>query len=305
MRLSAALLACSLAGCVGAPARPPAAPGGGDIAGSPAAAGSAAIPDLAGLPEPPVRAEARSRYGNPPSYEVFGRRYFVTPAQPGQVERGTASWYGPGFHQARTSSGETYDMYQLTAAHRSLPIPAIARITNLRNGRSVLVRINDRGPFVGERIVDLSYAAAARLDMLREGTAPVELQVLAVDSMGPGSALPERPAMAAPTAGAQSASAPMPVPVPVANLAPVGSPDPVSTARWLQVGAFATRANADAQAALLRDAGFAQVRVVETVAAQRLLFRVRVGPVANVLEADDFIERLRLAGIPDARLAQD
>lgn len=303
MRLSTALLVCSLAGCVAAPTRPPAAPDGGAIAGGPA--GSASIPDLAGLPEPPVRAEARSRYGNPASYEVFGRRYFVTAAQPGQIERGIASWYGPGFHQARTSSGETYDMYQLTAAHRNLPIPAIARITNLRNGRTVLVRVNDRGPFVGERIVDLSYAAAARLDMLREGTAPVELEVLAVDSMGPGTALPERPAMAAPTAGAQPGSVPMPMPTPVTTLAPVAPQDAAGAARWLQAGAFATRANAEEQAARLRDAGIAQVRVLQAVAAERLVFRVQAGPVANALEADDFIERLRLAGVPDARLARD
>ena len=123
--------------------------------------------------EPAIRAWPRSRYGNPASYEVFGRRYVLLPTAAGHVERGTASWYGPGFHGERTSSGDAYDMYAFTAAHRTLPMPVVAQVTNLRNGRTVRVLINDRGPFVGERILDLSYAAAERLDMLREGTAPI------------------------------------------------------------------------------------------------------------------------------------
>ena len=96
----------------------------------------------------------------------------------GFVERGTASWYGPGFHSASTSLGERYDMYAMTAAHKTLPIPAYAEVTNLKNGRKVVVRINDRGPFVGDRIIDLSYTAAAKLDMLLAGTAPVEVRVI-------------------------------------------------------------------------------------------------------------------------------
>ncbi|MCC6171769.1 MAG: septal ring lytic transglycosylase RlpA family protein [Gammaproteobacteria bacterium] len=134
--------------------------------------------DLAAIPDAVPRAEPRSRYGNPSSYVVFGRRYYLLASAEGHVERGTASWYGPGFHAARTSSGEPYDMYAMTAAHKTLPIPAYARVTNLRNGRSVIVRINDRGPFVGGRIIDLSYTAAWKLDMLRTGTAPVEVRVL-------------------------------------------------------------------------------------------------------------------------------
>ena len=108
----------------------------------------------------------------------------------GWVERGTASWYGPGFHAASTSLGERYDMYAMTAAHKTLPIPAYAEVTNLRNGRKVVVRINDRGPFVGDRIIDLSYTAAAKLDMLLAGTAPVEVRVLTPGRNAAGSALP-------------------------------------------------------------------------------------------------------------------
>ncbi len=130
------------------------------------------------VPDAVPRVEPKSRYGNPPFYDVFGRRYYVLASGAGYVERGVASWYGPGFHKIRTSSGEPYDMFGMTAAHRTLPLPAYVRVTNLQNGRSVVVRVNDRGPFVGNRIIDLSYTAAYRLDMLRDGTALVEVRTL-------------------------------------------------------------------------------------------------------------------------------
>jgi rare lipoprotein A (peptidoglycan hydrolase) len=144
-------------------------------------------PGTAPLPAPPVpqavpdavpRVEPRSRYGNPPFYDVFGKRYYVLSSSVGYVERGVASWYGPGFHKVRTSTGELYDMYGMTAAHKTLPLPAYVRVTNLQNGHSVVVRVNDRGPFVGNRIIDLSYTAAAKLDMLRNGTAMVEVRAI-------------------------------------------------------------------------------------------------------------------------------
>src|SRR6187401_1941990 len=160
---------------------------------------TARIPSGSAVPQPPAdvlsipdavpRAEPRSTRGNPPFYEVFGKRYYVLASSEGFVERGTASWYGPGFHAASTSLGERYDMYGMTAAHKTLPIPCYAEVTNLRNGRKVVVRINDRGPFVGDRIIDLSYTAAAKLDMLMAGTAPVEIRVISPGG-GPGSAVP-------------------------------------------------------------------------------------------------------------------
>lgn len=125
------------------------------------------------------QAEPPSRTGNPDTYVVFGRRYRVKETSAGHREIGTASWYGWDFHGRRTSSGPPFNMFDLTAAHKSLPIPTYARVTNLENGRSLVVKINDRGPFVGERIIDLSYAAAARLDMLDQGTARVEVTALA------------------------------------------------------------------------------------------------------------------------------
>ncbi|MGE3667187.1 MAG: septal ring lytic transglycosylase RlpA family protein, partial [Steroidobacteraceae bacterium] len=154
--LAAALLA---AGCAG-PGRKP--------SGTPAPVPATPPPpaDVAAIPDAVPRAEPRSLRGNPPSYEVFGKRYFVQASAEGHVERGVASWYGPGFHAAQTSTGEPYDMYAMTAAHKTLPLPCYLRVTNLANGRSVVVRVNDRGPFVAGRIVDLSYTAAAKLDML-------------------------------------------------------------------------------------------------------------------------------------------
>ena len=130
------------------------------------------------IPDAVPRIEPRSTHGNPVAYEVFGKRYFVLATADGYRERGVASWYGPTFHARPTSSGEPYDMYAMTAAHKTLPIPAYVRVTNLGNGRSVVVRVNDRGPFVDNRIIDLSYTAAYKLDMTRAGTAFVEVEAI-------------------------------------------------------------------------------------------------------------------------------
>lgn len=135
-------------------------------------------PGTADLPVLVPRAEPRSPYGNPDSYEVFGKRYRVMDSSDGYVERGVASWYGREFHGRRTSSGESYDMHALSAAHRTLPLPTYVEVTNLENGRKVVVRINDRGPFHGDRIIDLSYAAAVKLGMAGKGTARVEVRAL-------------------------------------------------------------------------------------------------------------------------------
>ncbi len=151
-----------LAGCSVAPQRPAPPPG----------------VDLDKIPDAVPRAEPRSPTGNPESYVQNGKRYWVLPHEKGYVERGIASWYGPKFHGKRTSSGEPYDMYKMTAAHRTLPIPSYIRVTNLKNHRSVVVRVNDRGPFKDDRIVDLSYAAAWKLGMVQDGTAPVEVRAI-------------------------------------------------------------------------------------------------------------------------------
>ncbi|MFM2111125.1 MAG: septal ring lytic transglycosylase RlpA family protein [Gammaproteobacteria bacterium] len=250
------------------------------------------------IPDAVPRKEPRSRYGNPETYEVFGRTYRVKRSARGHVERGTASWYGPGFHAERTSSGEPYDMYAMTAAHKTLPIPVYARVTNLENGRSVVVRVNDRGPFVGDRIIDLSYTAAHKLDMVRKGTAPVEIRVIeAGDEATPAPA---------PAPVSTPASTPAPAPaIAAAAASPSAAADIGVSSRYLQTGSFAARENAEAMVNLLARSGIRNASVREARLGERAVFRVRVGPLDDAIEADDMIERLRVAGIPDARPAHE
>ncbi len=287
---SALLLAAALLGaCTSLPESRP-APASTPVT-PPTPASRPAVPpppaNLAAIPDAMPKDEPRSRYGNPASYVVFGQRYFLQQTAIGHVERGTASWYGPGFHAARTSSGEPYDMYAMTAAHKTLPIPAYARVTNLLNGRSVVVRINDRGPFVGDRIVDLSYTAAWKLDMLRAGTAPVELRVLTPDES------PSAP-MLATTAGSAAAIA--------ADSGPAArNPGSVT---WLQVGAFFVEANARQRIAQLKAAGISNAALRPIQSGARPIWQARLGPFANEIEIDDMLERLRLLGVPEARRVQ-
>lgn len=138
-------------------------------------------PDVSQVPDAVPRDEPRSRAGNRSTYEVWGKTYRVLDDPSGYQREGTASWYGQKFHGYATSNGEIYDMYKMTAAHKSLPLPTFARVTNLDNGRSVIVRVNDRGPFHDDREIDLSYAAAARLDILDHGTGRVRVSVIDPD----------------------------------------------------------------------------------------------------------------------------
>jgi rare lipoprotein A len=139
------------------------------------------VPDLDCIREPVVTAEARSRVGNKSPYSVLGKQYRVLDRVDGYVEQGTASYYGNKFHGRRTSNQEVYDMYAYSAAHKSLPLPSFARVTNLDNGKSVVVRVNDRGPFHEGRVIDLSYAAAVRLGITQRGTGRVEVRALTPD----------------------------------------------------------------------------------------------------------------------------
>ena len=259
------------------------------------------------------RIEPRSRYGNPPFYEVFGKRYYVLSSSVGYWERGVASWYGPGFHKVRTSTGEPYDMYGMTAAHKTLPLPAYVRVTNLQNGRSIVVRVNDRGPFVGNRIIDLSYTAAAKLDMLRNGTALVEVR--AIDPSTPLPVVTASASPSAPTPGTQAAAiarAPVttaPAAVALAAVAPTAAV-PVATpaARatlFIQAGAFSDSANAQRLADQLRGGGYGKIFVRDDQIAGRRMYRVRIGPVPDVAEFDRVVAALEGAGINDAHLALD
>jgi len=265
-----ALLALLLAACATTRRPPPPVPGPVPVPPPPA--------DVFSIPDAVPRAEPRSAHGNPPFYDALGRRYFVLPSAEGYDERGVASWYGPTFHGGNTSSGELYDMYGMTAAHKTLPLPSYARVTNLHNGRSVVVRINDRGPFVANRIIDLSYTAAAKLDMLRDGTAMVEVRVL--------------------TPGASEVP-----PAVVATVAPTPRPPPPppSVLLYVQTGAFADPSNAGRELARLQAAGLASAFVIPPPEGSQL-YRVRIGPIGSVAEFDALAARLTALGIPDARL---
>jgi len=254
--------------------------------------------DLASIPDAVPQAEPRSRYGNPETYEVFGKKYRVMKSARGHVERGLASWYGPGFHAERTSSGEPYNMYSMTAAHKTLPIPSYVRVTHLGNGRSIVVRVNDRGPFVGNRIIDLSYTAAYKLGMIGTGTAPVEIRVLQ-----PGDASSGRATAATPVA---PPSAPTPAATPAPSPAQaVDTPSLGISSRFLQTGSFGSRPNAEAMTRRLAQSGIRNAVIREARIGERVVYRVQVGPLDNAVEADDMVERLRLVGVPDARPAHE
>jgi rare lipoprotein A len=256
--------------CSSAPRRPARAPE--PAVAPPASAAPPARPrDYTSIPDAVPRFELRSRRGNPPFYDVLGKRYFVLGTADGYVERGVASWYGPTFHGVNTSMGEPYDMYGMTAAHKTLPLPAYARVTNLKNGKSIVVRINDRGPFVANRIIDLSYTAAAKLDMLREGTTLVEVRALSPSKLD---------------TLARSAELPPPE-------------------LYVQAGAFTDQDNAERLLERLHAAGIKNAAVASPLASQSHLFRVRVGPIASVAQFDELASRLATLGIADARLAPD
>ena len=264
--LSCILAGLLLAGCTG----PRPHESGGETDGTPARP-----PDVSHIPDAVPRYEPRSQRGNPPFYEVLGRRYYVMNEVAGYRERGVASWYGTKFHGRMTSSGEPYDMYAMTAAHKTLPLPSYVRVTHRGNGRSIVVRVNDRGPFVGERVIDLSYAAAVRLGMHNDGTALVDVEVIA-----PGT----------------TAEAPVVAPDAVAI-----RPEPV----WLQVGAFSDEANATRLSARLADEGIHEVVTLSEQRARQRIYRVKIGPLTAVDEIERMLERVRELGITDAHLATD
>ncbi len=226
-------------------------------------------------PAPGAPAEPLSRYGNPEFYVVDGVRYVPLKSAEGYVERGIASWYGPDFHGGLTSTREPYDMYQMSAAHKTLPLPCWVEVTNLENGRSARIRVNDRGPFKKNRLLDLSYAAALKLDIVAKGTAFVEVRAVA----GPA-APPVRMASAAP-AGALAAVA----------LAPA------QPQMYLQVGAFGERANADRMRQQLEPALGTAVRVFEDRSHAPPLYKVQLGPIRDVDHADRLLSALASAGI--------
>lgn len=262
----AAAAASLLAGCAAGPSPDSGPRYSQDIDGAPTRVDI----DLMTVPDAVPRHEPRAARGNPPFYEVDGQRYFVMDSGSGHTERGIASWYGTKFHGRTTSSGEPYDMFAMTAAHRNLPLPSYAKVTNLQNGRAIVVRINDRGPFAHNRVIDLSYAAAVRLGIVGEGTGLVELRVLD----------PDRPEG------------------PVAADDPAGPPPRL----FVQVGAFASRDNAERVLERLNAAQLYNVELTLHELGPSPLWRVRAGPLADVEEVDAVAQKIADAGFPEARV---
>lgn len=229
--------------------------------------------DVSKVPDAVPRAEPLSRYGNQESYEVYGKTYYTLPTSKGYKAQGKASWYGTKFQGKRTSSGEPYDLYAMTAAHKTLPLPTYVEVTNLKNGRSVIVKVNDRGPFHGDRLIDLSYSAAARLDILQYGTGQVEIRAIDPDH----TASTETPADITPAA-----------------------PQEEHEVLYLQVGAFSSRDNAQRMMDELLSQDIGAIRIIEASTDAGTFFKVQVGPLASHMEANRVTQELKSLGISNS-----
>lgn len=234
-------------------------------------------------PEPaggamPGGAPAYPRAGNKSPYTVLGKTYHLLPTAKGYREVGIASWYGSKFHGRSTSNGEAYDMFAMTAAHKTLPIPAYVRVTNVDNGRSAIVRVNDRGPFHDDRIIDLSYAAARKLGVYANGTAKVE--VVAIDPADYQRNSVEEPRVVARTRLDRPPLARRDLGPDAKDGPPLGRPT------FLQVGSFASLESARSLETRVLQRVTAPTRVSKTQVRGRQLFRVLVGPFADPSELD-------------------
>lgn len=305
-------MATLLTGCAGSGTQPPGQRDSGSASSPATSTGRYALsgdaypqdpPDVSQIPDAVPRVEAPSRGGNRPVYEVWGKTYRVLPDARGYVRQGTASWYGEKFHGYATSNGEIYDMYKMSAAHRSLPLPTYARVTNQDNGRSVIVRVNDRGPFHNDREIDLSYAAAARLDILERGTGRVKVEAIdpvvwLAENGGSGANRTVAPAVQpAPSAQASPRS--------VASVGAVNSGGGATSADaggddgvpiYLQIAALGSADNARALKARLERELSHPVRVADATG----MYRVQVGPLAHAGQVEPVRAELRRAGFDQA-----
>jgi len=218
---------------------------------------------------------SKSQQGNPSSYVVFGKRYYVLDSAQGFAQRGVASWYGTKFHGRKTSSGEVYNMHAMTAAHKTLPIPVYVHVKNLDNGRSTVVRVNDRGPFISGRIIDLSYAAAKKLGVDGPGTARVE-----ISAVGPGQSKPTSTVRTIPLTDQLEQDIPL----------------------FVQMGSFSSHVNASNLVQDLVGANETSARISSLQTNDGLFYRVRVGPLFDIEEANAVVRRLKGKGFQTARI---
>ncbi len=297
-----------LAACGALPHRKAATPaattapsGGGYLAGD--GPGTDIPVNLDAIPDAVPRNEPLHRYANRP-YVALGKTYKPLTAVGSFKERGIASWYGKKFNGERTSSGETYDMYAMTAAHPTLPLPSYARVTNLANQKSVIVRVNDRGPFLHDRVIDLSYTAAYKLGLLGDGSAEVEVESLnpdvsvntiaanTVQSQPLESSAPATLVTAPPVAVSAVVDAPViatPVATPPVALATLESKD---TAVYLQLGAFSSQVGAAAYLDKMRSKLGDTGKQLMLTTNKDGLVRVNIGPYANLNEARSSAESM-------------
>jgi len=220
--------------------------------------------------------EPLSRYGNPPSYEVRGKTYKVMASSRNFIQKGEASWYGTKFHGRRTSSGEPYDMYAMTAAHKQLPLPTYVEVTHRGNGRKVIVKVNDRGPFHDGRIIDLSYAAARKLGIAGSGTGPVEIRAITTGDMDLDTS---------------------------SVVLPQGSNGDGKI--HVQVAAYGVVDSAERMAGDLRTRNFNSVRVHVIESDGKKLYRVRIGPIPDIDLAYRVLKDLNDIGHQSARVVVD
>ena len=244
--------------------------------------------DVSQIPNAVPKPTRRSKYGNPSSYVVFGKRYHVMSSSQGYKERGIASWYGSKFHGKRTSSGEPYDMHGMTAAHKTLPLPTYVKVTNLKNGRVVVLKVNDRGPFHENRIIDLSHTAATKLGIKGTGTGLVEVEAINPNRWD---------------AATLSTSQPTYTPPPLETT----RPDTAHSANlYLQLGAFVSSHNAYNLKNRVNSSIQPNLASVSTTQKdQQQYYRVRIGPINTVEYADELSQTLNKKGFGQARIVID
>jgi len=293
--------------------------------------------DIAAIPDAVPRIEPRSRYGNPSTYIVNGKRYHVRDNSTAFRQQGTASWYGTKFHGRKTSSGEPYDMFSMTAAHKTLPLPTWLEVINNDNQRRIIVKVNDRGPFVDDRIIDLSYAAAAKLGIIATGTADVTITaidpelylaekkrqqpaVTVVSNISlppelatPPSLLPQAATAAGPEGTSPAMTAVADAAATATNnstavdgkAAGQGKPSSANNGFYLQVAAFSDIGNAEQLRQRLLPLESGDIQIDTGQRAGHPLYRVRIGPLASLSEAGRIAARITSLGLGEPRIMLD
>lgn len=248
--------------------------------------------DLTHFPDAEPKSEPLCRYGNPECYDVNGQKYYVLKSANGYCKKGLASWYGTKFHGKNTSSREPYDMFGMTAASRNLPIPTYVEVTNLENGKKIIVKVNDRGPFKSDRIIDLSYAAALKLGFANRGTANVEVKAINTHDL-------RNEKMADNILLANTEMAEIQV-NPIALPTPQQTAKPITLERYLQLGAFANHENAVRLKDEIATYTDAKVLIKEGISNNKSIYRVQIGPFKTVKESETVLQILREQGHKDA-----